>query len=174
LEKFVVKGFKRRRRYDRPNWINAGYSMSISRIKYLPSTRALIGSVSSSSKVFSKTPFISRRREKWCTNQKKASSDLSCRGVGRSLLEIGGRPGTSTGKSASLNEIGISETSFGMDNMRESREAFEVKKTYVGMQSLAVTSNIAEQKKSVMKAETGEPESRRDLRPFLPILSISP
>jgi hypothetical protein len=75
-------------------------------------------------------------------------------------------PGTSIGKSASLNEIGISETSLGRDNMTESIEAVEVKNTYVGMRSSAATSNIVEQKKSVMKAETGEAESTRDLRAF--------
>ena len=76
----------------------------------------------------------------------------------------GGSPGTSIGNWASLNEIGISETSFGIDNIKESREALEVKNTYVGMRSSAATLNTVEQKKSVIKAETGRAESARDLR----------
>ena len=76
----------------------------------------------------------------------------------------GGSPSTSIGNYVSLNEIGISETSFGIDNIKESREALEVKNTYVGMRSSAATSYITEQKKSVMKAETGEAEWTRDLR----------
>ena len=56
----------------------------------------------------------------------------------------GGSPSTSIGNWASLNEIGISETSFGIDNIKESREAFEVRNMYVGIWSSVATPNKVE------------------------------
>ena len=80
------------------------------------------------------------------------------------MTAIGGSPSTSIENWVSLNEIGISEMSFGIDNIKESREAFEVRNMYVGIWSSVATPNIVEQKKSVIKAKTGGEESARDLR----------
>ena len=76
----------------------------------------------------------------------------------------GGSPSTSIANWESLNEIEISDTRFGIDNIKERKEAFEVRIMYVGIWSSMDTPNTVEQKKSVIKAETGRAESARDLR----------
>lgn len=58
----------------------------------------------------------------------------------------------------------MSERSLGIDSRTDSTEAGEVKNTNVGMRRSAATSNMVVQKKSVMKAETGEEEWTSDLR----------